>query len=93
MAIHVFGVTNDDNLWHSIVPDQDDFGDVDGAGGTGRPWRKGAAPSAAQDSACAADGSPSGEGFRPLLRLEGRHDNRERGGRKHCCAETLTRDC
>lgn len=55
MAIHVFGVTNDDNLWHSIVPDQDDFGDVDGAGGTGRPWRKGAAPSTAQDSACAAD--------------------------------------
>jgi hypothetical protein len=55
MAIHVFGVTNDDNLWHSIVPDQDDFGDVDGAGGTGRPWRKGTTPPTAQDSACAAD--------------------------------------
>jgi hypothetical protein len=55
MAIHVFGVTNDDNLWHSIVPGQDDFGDVDGAGGTGRPWRTGATPSTAQDSACAAD--------------------------------------
>jgi hypothetical protein len=34
MAIHVVGVTNDDNLWHSIVPGQDDFGDVDGAGAT-----------------------------------------------------------
>jgi Putative peptidoglycan binding domain len=57
MAMHVFGVTNDDNLWHTILPDQDFFGDVDGTGGTGRPWRTAATTSPkVQDSACAADG-------------------------------------
>ena len=55
MAMHVFGVTNDDQLWHTILPDQDEFGDVDGDGGTGRPWRKEPRSSTARDSACAAD--------------------------------------
>jgi len=56
MAMHVFGVTNDDNLWHSILPDQTFFGDVDGSGGTARPWRTGDGTSpTARDSACAAD--------------------------------------
>ena len=60
MAMHVFGVTNDDKLWHTILPetippDLGEFGDVAGSGGTGRPWRKPTGSPTAKDTACAAD--------------------------------------
>jgi hypothetical protein len=61
MGFHVFGVTDKDGLFHTILPDtigpdHGKFGDVAGAGGTGRPWRTAATSSpTASDSACAAD--------------------------------------
>lgn len=55
--MHVFGVTDNDRLWHSVLPDQQFFGDVAGTGGTGRPWRRDEpeSKSVAVDTACAAD--------------------------------------
>ena len=56
MAFHVFGVTDKDGVFHTILPDRGKFGDVAGSGGAGRPWRKdGPESPTAQDSACAAD--------------------------------------
>ena len=50
-----------------------------------------AADEDADRSACAADGSPGGESLRPLVALEGGHDDRERCRGEHRCAETLAR--
>ena len=50
-----------------------------------------AADEDADRSACAADCAPGGERLRPLGALEGGHDDRERCGREHRCAETLAR--
>jgi hypothetical protein len=61
MAFHVFGVTDTDGVFHTILPDTirpdlGKFGDVAGDGGAGRPWRTTATDSpTARDSACAAD--------------------------------------
>jgi hypothetical protein len=82
MAMHVFGVTDNDRLWHSILPDQTFFGDVAGTGGTGRPWRTGdtATSPTARDSACAADSE--GNLHVLVVSTDGRlwHTIRARGG-------------
>jgi hypothetical protein len=61
MGFHVFGITDTDRLFHTILPetippDLGRFGDVAGSGGAGRPWRSTATTSpTARDTACAAD--------------------------------------
>jgi hypothetical protein len=61
MGFHVFGITDKDDLFHTILPetippDHGTFGNLADTAGTGRPWRTSAATSPkARDSACAAD--------------------------------------
>ena len=50
-----FGATPRERLWHSILPDQDFFGDVIATAGTGQPWHDGGQRPAIEDVACAAD--------------------------------------
>src|SRR6266508_1170002 len=48
-----------------------------------------AADEDAECGACASDCSPGGERFRPLVSLEGRHDDRKRCRREHRGTKTL----
>ena len=50
-----------------------------------------AADQHADRSTCAADGSPGGERLRPLVALEGGHDDRQRSRGEHRGAEALAR--
>jgi peptidoglycan hydrolase-like protein with peptidoglycan-binding domain len=56
MGTHVFGATDKERLWHSILPDQTFFGDVLTSSGTGRPWSDVSPIPTLEDVACAADG-------------------------------------
>jgi hypothetical protein len=48
MKVHVFGVSADHELWHTVLDSSQSFGDLDAQ--AGRPWKK-----TVVDAACAAD--------------------------------------